>query len=347
MPHDVFQVQHLTIDEHAEGQRVDNFLLKHLKGVPKARIYRMVRSGEVRLDGARVKAESRLHAGGVLRVPPIRLPSRLELEEGAQRALEQRAEDMVEALRVVYEGHEILAVDKPAGLAVHGGSGIDLGVVEALRKRRPAGSFLELAHRLDRDTSGLLLLASSRPALLWLHQQLREGLMRKRYLAVVQGFWPSPPACGPQTLIKAPLLKTLAPNGERWVRVDARGQPSLTRVRLLARGQLEGLGDVSLLQCEPLTGRTHQIRVHLQSKGFPILGDPKYGDSASLPVLARAGLRRMFLHAWRLELSPIAGAERIALCAEPSEEFARQLRRLGLTAQSAPCVPSSRENMKT
>lgn len=321
------QVQHLQIDAGADGQRIDNFLLKILKGVPKARIYSMLRTGEVRVDGGRVKAETRLATGQTLRLPPVRLPSKAELAEGEARAQEARIQQVASSLPILFERNGVLAVDKPAGLAVHGGSGIDLGVVEALRRSRP-GDFLELVHRLDRDTSGLLLLASRRPALLAMHRQLREGLMRKRYLAVVAGRWPESEAG--TRLIKANLLKTHSANGERWVRLDAKGQPSMTKVRLLARGILPGWGDASLLQCEPLTGRTHQIRVHLQSRGFPILGDPKYGEAGPNQAAHQMGLKRMFLHAWRLEFVLPGEEEKIQLAAEPSAELSAQLQMLQL-----------------
>lgn len=322
-----FQVQHLEIDVHHDGQRVDNFLLGQLKGVPKSRIYSMLRNGEVRLDGRRVKPETRLEAGQKMRLPPVRQaePSPDPTEDPAQQ---HRAQRMAADLPVLFEADGLLVVDKPAGMAVHGGSGIRLGVVEALRAQRQ-DPHLELVHRLDRDTSGLLMLATSRKALLALHQQLREGQMRKRYLAVVVGDW-KPTGSDPTRLIKAPLLKTLSANGERWVRVDASGQPSMTRVRLLARGQLEGIGPLSLLQCEPLTGRTHQIRVHLQSVGFPILGDPKYGSDEANQQAHRMGLSRMYLHAWRLAIQR-AQQPALELEAEPAGALRKDFEAMALT----------------
>ncbi|MGA0816244.1 MAG: RluA family pseudouridine synthase [Burkholderiaceae bacterium] len=336
LPNKPLQVQHIEIGPDHDGQRVDNFLLGQLKGVPKSRIYSMLRNGEVRVDGGRVKPETRLAEGQRLRLPPVRQATPTTDSEGglsdpSQRVLAQR---MADGLPVVYEADGLLVVDKPAGVAVHGGSGIRLGVVEALRAQRQ-DPMLELVHRLDRDTSGLLMLATSRKALLGLHQQLRDGQMRKRYLAVVLGDW-KPMGTDPTRLIKAPLLKTLSANGERWVRVDPKGQPSMTRVRLLARGELPGIGPISLLQCEPLTGRTHQIRVHLQSAGHPILGDPKYGVDGMNDLARQQGLSRMYLHAWRLAIGTgEGGSQRLELAAEPTGALRRDFEAMGLTQVGA------------
>jgi 23S rRNA pseudouridine955/2504/2580 synthase len=338
------QVQHIEIGPDHDGQRVDNFLLGQLKGVPKSRIYSMLRSGEVRVDGGRVKPETRLTEGQRLRLPPVRQATSTTDADGgpsdpSQRILAQR---MADGLPVVYEADGLLVVDKPAGVAVHGGSGIRLGVVEALRAQRQ-DPMLELVHRLDRDTSGLLMLATNRKALLALHQQLRDGQMRKRYLAVVLGDW-KPMGTDPTRLIKAPLLKTLSANGERWVRVDPKGQPSMTRVRLLARGVLPGIGPVSLLQCEPLTGRTHQIRVHLQSAGHPILGDPKYGVDEMNHLARQQGLSRMYLHAWRLAIGTAGDdGHRLELAAEPTGALRRDFEAMGLT-QVAPAKAKDEAN---
>lgn len=301
------QVQNLVIDEAGEGQRVDNFLLRVLKGVPKTRVYRMIRSGEVRVNRGRVQADTRLSLGQTIRIPPLRLPTPQEEAQGAAMARRTQADRMADRVVVVHDQNGLLVVDKPAGLAVHGGSGVELGVVEALRLAR-ADPYLELAHRLDRETSGLLMLCTQRKTLLHLHRLLREGGLRKRYLALVVGAWRE---TGSQ-LIKTPLLKTLAPNGERWVRPDPQGQLSATRVRLLGLGRA-GSEVVSLLQCEPLTGRTHQIRVHLQSRGHAILGDPKYTDPRAADAARALGLKRLFLHAWRLELSASAWGEGLSL----------------------------------
>lgn len=326
------QVQHLTISSDHQGQRIDNFLISRLKGVPKTRIYRMLRSGEVRLNGGRVQADTRLEEGQTLRIPPVRVGSTEPSQvEGAVRLA--KGQKMASELEVIREEEDWLAIDKPAGVAVHGGSGVSLGAIESLRLSRP-GQALELVHRLDRDTSGLLLLAKGRAMLLSLHRQLREGLMRKRYLAVVVGHWKVGPQ-GPTMLIKAPLKKVLGGNAERMVRVDPEGQASITRVRFLAHGALSDGRPVSLLQCEPLTGRTHQIRVHLQSQGFPILGDPKYGGADINASAAKLGLKRMFLHAWRLDFTSKSGT-RIQLAAEPTQAFHTQLRLMGLNCPVSP-----------
>jgi len=318
------QVQNLVIDAGGDGQRVDNFLLRVLKGVPKTRVYRMIRSGEVRVDRGRVQADTRLSLGQTIRIPPIRLATQQEAEEGAVMARLAKASRMAGQLESIFEEGGLLVVDKPAGMAVHGGSGVDLGVVEALRAVRQ-DPYLELAHRLDRETSGLLMLSTQRKTLLHLHRLLREGGMRKRYLALVAGAWRE---AGSQ-IIKTPLLKTLAPNGERWVRPDPEGQVSATRVRCLGIGRA-GQEAVSLLQCEPLTGRTHQIRVHLQSRGHAILGDPKYTDPRAERAAAALGLGRLFLHAWRLELTEAAWEGGLSLCSPPPQALAEILLKAGI-----------------
>jgi len=318
------QVQNLIIDEGGDGQRVDNFLLRVLKGVPKTRVYRMIRSGEVRVDKGRVQADTRLSIGQTLRIPPVRVATPQEEAQGVVMARQAKADRMVGQLAPIYDHEGLLVVDKPSGLAVHGGSGVDLGVVEALRAVRQ-DPYLELAHRLDRETSGLLMLATQRKVLLRLHRLLREGGMRKRYLALVVGAWRD---AGSQ-IIKTPLLKTLAPNGERWVRPDPEGQASATRVRLLGLGKA-GSETVSLLQCEPLTGRTHQIRVHLQSRGHAILGDPKYTDPRAEAAAKALGLGRLFLHAWRLELSADAWGEPLSLTAALPTTLTQTLERAGI-----------------
>ncbi|MEY2777855.1 MAG: hypothetical protein RLY30_1953 [Pseudomonadota bacterium] len=319
------QVQNLVIDEGGDGQRVDNYLLRVLKGVPKTRVYRMIRSGEVRVDRGRVQADTRLMLGQTIRIPPVRVPTPQEEAQGAVLARQAKADRVALQLPVVYEHDGLLVVDKPAGLAVHGGSGVDLGLVEALRAAR-SDPYLELAHRLDRETSGLLMLSTQRKTLLHLHRLLREGGLRKRYLALVVGTWRE---AGSQ-LIKTPLLKTLAPNGERWVRPDPEGQVSATRVRLLGVGRA-GQEAVSLLQCEPLTGRTHQIRVHLQSRGHAILGDPKYTDPRALEAAEVLGLKRLFLHAWRLELGEQAWGEGLSLHAPLPAALTSILQAVGLS----------------
>ncbi|MEO1765612.1 RluA family pseudouridine synthase [Thiobacter aerophilum] len=266
----------LTIGDQAAGQRIDNFLLRELKGVPKSHIYRILRSGEVRVNSRRVEATHRLAAGDRVRLPPLRRP---------RPAAAQRTGRF--AGRVLYEDEALLVVDKPAGIAVHGGSGVSYGLIEQLRQARPELRFLELVHRLDKETSGVLLLAKKRSALTRLHAMLREGRVEKHYLALVKGHWPHA-----RQHVKLALHKFLTETGERRVRVSEEGQPAHTFFTLLRRWQ-----DFSLVDAELKTGRTHQIRVHLAHLGHPIAGDDKYGNFALNKELARRGLRRMFLHA--------------------------------------------------
>jgi 23S rRNA pseudouridine955/2504/2580 synthase len=265
----------VEVGEESEAQRIDNFLLRALKGVPKSHVYRVLRSGEVRVNSGRVKPNYRLRAGDRIRVPPIRVSDK----KPAARPHE---------FPIVYEDASILVIDKPAGVAVHGGSGVSFGVIESLRAARPQAKVLELAHRLDRDTSGLLIVAKKRTALVELHRMLRQGEVEKLYLAVVKGDYK-----GPQE-IRAPLHKYVAASGERRVAVTERGRSALTRVRVLKR-----TAEFSLLEVRLLTGRTHQIRVHLAHVGHPVVGDEKYGGGAA---------KRLLLHAAKLAFRhPLTG----------------------------------------
>ncbi|MEZ7910671.1 MAG: RluA family pseudouridine synthase [Propionivibrio sp.] len=284
-------VTQACIDENGHDQRLDNYLLKICKGVPKSHLYRIVRSGEVRVNGKRVEVSYRLQAGDILRLPPVRVAqSRDEVLAGAELKAD---------LPILYEDEALLVIDKPAGIAVHGGSGVSFGVIEALRRQRPQARFLELAHRLDRETSGILLVGKKRSALTALHDMFREGGLGggrgadKRYLVLVKGRW-----MDPLRHARQPLLKYLLDSGERRVRVSPEGKPSHTVFRLLARWQ-----NFSLLEAELKTGRTHQIRVHLADLGYPIAGDEKYGDFETNRLLARSGLKRMFLHAWKMRFT--------------------------------------------
>lgn len=277
-----------VIGEDADSQRVDNYLLKHCKGVPKSHIYRILRSGEVRVNSRRVGPEYRLRVGDEIRIPPVVVA---QPEKTAVVPVGKPFE-------VVFEDEWLIAVDKPAGLAVHGGSGVSFGLIEQLRRQRPQSRFLELAHRLDRETSGLLLVAKKRAALTRLHDMLRDGEIDKRYLTLVKGRW-----LNPLQHVRLPLYKYLTEQGERRVSVAAEGKAAHSVVRLKARWQ-----NFSLLEVELKTGRTHQIRVHLTHLGFPLCGDDKYGDFAWNKALQKQGLKRMFLHAGRLSLShPISG----------------------------------------
>jgi 23S rRNA pseudouridine955/2504/2580 synthase len=282
-------VNHLTVDEAGEGQRVDNFLLRVLKGVPKSHIYRILRSGEVRVNRRRVRPDTRLAVGDDLRIPPVRVAAPQDLP----RQLPARPI----ALPILYEDDALIAIDKPSGLAVHGGSGISFGLIERLRAARPDARFLELVHRLDRDTSGVLLVAKRRVALLALHAMLREGQADKRYLVLAKGRWRDA-----KRRVELPLAKFLTGAGEREVRVEHGGGRMARTVFYRRRVWANAAPPVSLLEAELATGRTHQIRVHLTHLGFPLAGDDKYGDFAWNRTLAKQGLKRMFLHAWRLSL---------------------------------------------
>ncbi len=271
----------LEVGEESEGQRIDNFLLRIAKGVPKSHIYRVLRSGEVRVNKGRVQAEYRVKPGDRVRVPPMRTA-----ERPAQAAVPARE------FEIAFEDEALIVVDKPSGIAVHGGSGVSFGVIEQLRRARPLAKFLELAHRLDRETSGLLVVAKKRLALTKLHDMFRDGGINKRYLALVKGRWRNE-----LQHVKLPLHKYLTAEGERRVSVDAEGKAAHSIVRLVARWE-----NFSLVEVELKTGRTHQIRVHLSHLGFPIAGDDKYGDFPLNKDLQKAGLRRMFLHAAKLAL---------------------------------------------
>ncbi|SDY12436.1 23S rRNA pseudouridine955/2504/2580 synthase [Variovorax sp. YR266] len=309
----------LTVDAESAGQRLDNFLFRHLKGVPKTHVYRIIRSGEVRINKGRVQAETRIEAGDVLRLPPIRISPRAE--EGGTPPAPARE------FPVLLEDEAVLAIDKPAGVAVHGGSGVSFGVIEQLRTARPAAKFLELVHRLDRETSGILLVAKKRSALVALQGQFRERETGKTYLALVEGTWPAN-----KKVLDAPLAKYLLPDGsgvgagERRVRVVAKDHPdamrAVTLVRVLARLSLPGdAAPLSLLAVTIKTGRTHQIRVHLASAGHPIAGDDKYGESERQRAFQKLGLKRMFLHAWRLQFNHPASGHRVALQADLPPEL--------------------------
>jgi 23S rRNA pseudouridine955/2504/2580 synthase len=275
------------VGEEGDAQRVDNYLTRLMKGVPKSHIYRILRSGEVRVNSGRVGPEHRLKIGDRLRVPPVRTAERAGAAQPPQKVTPRLA------ARVIHEDEALLVLDKPSGMAVHGGSGVSVGVIEQLRLERPTARFLELVHRLDRDTSGVLVVAKKRSALTHLHAQLREGRAQKYYLALARGEW-----TGGRRSVTLPLHKYVLGNGERRVRVQAEGQAAQTvfRVQRIVSGW-------SLLEAELKTGRTHQIRVHLAHLGFPIAGDDKYGDFELNKALAKKGLKRMFLHACRLTVS--------------------------------------------
>jgi 23S rRNA pseudouridine955/2504/2580 synthase len=305
------QVKLVEVDEESAGQRLDNFLIRRLKGVPKTHVYRIIRSGEVRVNKGRAAADTRVAAGDLVRLPPMRV------SQIAEQKLDAPARDFP----VLFEDEYLIAIDKPSGVAVHGGSGVSFGVIEQLRQARPQARLLELVHRLDRETSGILLIAKKRSALLKLQDQFRERQTGKTYLALVVGAWPAG-----KKVIDLCLHKYLQANGERRVKVvgkdDPDGRRSITLVKVAKRishplpgGDRRGEGGFTLLEATIKTGRTHQIRVHLASAGHPIAGDDKYGDFELNRELHKQGLKRMFLHAWRLQFDHPATGERMELIA--------------------------------
>ena len=280
-------VREIEVGEDGVGQRIDNFLLKTLKGVPKSRIYRILRKGEVRVNRGRIKPEYRLKIGDLVRIPPIRVSeSRESVPPG------ERIQKLIEQ-NILYEDKGLLVLNKPSGLAVHGGSGVSFGVIEALRALRPEARFLELAHRLDRDTSGCLVIAKKRSVLRAFHELLRGNGMDKYYLTLVKGRWQ-----GGKRRVEAPLRKNVLKSGERVVRVSEDGKPSLSIFTPVAIYK-----DCSLMRVKLVTGRTHQVRVHAQFCGHPIAGDDKYGDTAFNRQMAERGLKRLFLHAAQLHFT--------------------------------------------
>lgn len=283
-------VRMVTVSEDQAGQRLDNFLMAQMRQLPRSRIYRIIRSGEVRVNRSRAKPGQRVQAGDQVRIPPVRLREATEPPRpGRDLAAKLRA-------ATLYEDDSLIVIDKPSGMAVHGGSGISLGLVEALRAIYPDQRFLELVHRLDRDTSGCVMIAKRRRRLLDLHEQLRAGTLHKEYRALVVGSWPRR-----RHQVDAPLVKNVLKSGERMVRAGQGGKPSLTRFEVLGSGRLQAQ-PMTLLRAMPVTGRTHQIRVHCQVTGQPIAGDAKYGEDATNAKLKSAGLRRLFLHAFQLEI---------------------------------------------
>ncbi len=305
-------VQWVEVEQEFCDQRIDNFLINRLKGVPKTLIYRILRKGEVRVNKKRIKAPYRLQTGDLVRIPPVRVAAAKEARpvgKGLSEALERA---------VLFENDELLVINKPSGLAVHGGSGVSLGLIEALRQIRPQAKFLELVHRLDRDTSGCVMVAKKRSTLRALHEDLRHGRIDKIYQALVAGHWSKR-----KLKVNAPLRKNELQSGERVVRVSADGKESLTEFRVLRR-----FADVTLIEAKPVTGRTHQIRVHTQFAGHAIIGDIKYGDEALNKAMKQQGIRRLFLHAGELKLRLPKSGQRITVSAPLEESLAQALHRL-------------------
>ncbi len=299
----------VTADE--AGQRIDNFLARHLKGVPKSHIYRIIRRGEVRVNSGRIRAQYKVCAGDSVRIPPVRVAA---ADATAGRARTARSL----APHILFENERYLVINKPAGLAVHGGSGLSHGVIEALRAERPADNYLELVHRLDRETSGCLLIAKRRSFLRAIHEQLREGRVRKLYLALVAGHWP-----GGRQRVDVPLRKNQLVGGERIVRVDPDGKQAVSVFTPVSCYR-----DATLVEVDLKTGRTHQIRVHGAHIGHPLAGDEKYGDREFNRAMRALGLRRMFLHAHMLEFIDPVSAEAVNISAPLDESLRGVLDRL-------------------
>ena len=310
------EVSYITIHADREGQRLDNFLLFTLKGAPKSLIYRIIRKGEVRVNKGRAKPEQKLLSGDVVRIPPVRLAEKAPKPKPSEGLIRELTS------RILIDRPELLIVDKPAGLAVHGGSGISLGLIESLRQLYPEYRSLELVHRLDRETSGCVIVAKKRSALRYLQQLFREegkqeGQISKSYSVLVQGAWPQE-----QRVVDAPLLKNELQSGERMVKVHPDGKVSRTRF------VVERYYDHATLLCAtPITGRTHQIRVHAQYRGCPVVADEKYGASAFNKKMRELGFKRLFLHAARLSFRLPSGEEVIAEAPLP-EDLSRPLERL-------------------
>ena len=316
----------ITVAEHEAGQRLDNYLIKILKGVPKSHIHRIIRAGEVRLNKKRCKPDSRIQTGDLLRIPPVRTAEK-------QRSSENRAQAVpAREFNIIYEDDALLVIDKPAGTAVHGGSGVSFGVIEQIRRARPEARYLELVHRLDKDTSGLLMIAKKRSALVKLHEAIRNDHPKKIYLALGVGKLPND-----NFHVKLPLFKYTGAQGEKMVRVSEDGQSAHTIFRVLNHFSDDllhqvGLSHLTLVQATLKTGRTHQIRVHLQSQHCPIAGDERYGDYQANKRLQKLGLKRMFLHAAELHLDhPLTGEKLIlkALLPQDLAQFVLMLENAG------------------
>jgi len=307
-----YPVRQVVVEDGYQGQRLDNFLLAMLKGVPKSYVYRIVRKGEVRVNKGRTKVSYRLQQGDTVRIPPVRVADRDEPAQPGEKTMLSLKQ------AILYEDKRLLVLNKPSGFAVHGGSGLKYGVIEALRSMRPGDKELELVHRLDRDTSGCLMIAKRRSALRTLHELLRTNGVDKRYLALVAGRWERD-----RETVDAPLAKNLLQGGERVVRVDPDGKTALTRFRVLER-----FSEVTLVEAELMTGRTHQLRVHLAHLGTPILGDEKYGNSLANRRMKKQGLKRLFLHARSLSFDWTEDVGRLTVDAPLEPALEQLLKRL-------------------
>ncbi len=301
------QVRLVEVSREDAGQRIDNFLSRHLKGVPRSMIYRILRRGEVRVNSGRIQPRYKVKAGDRVRIPPVRVAAVQPVAVPGNWLADIET-------RIVFENPRLLVIDKPSGIAVHGGSGIRHGIIETLRARRPEAPYLELVHRLDRDTSGCLMIAKRRSALRALHEQLRNGEMTKRYLALVRGRWTAG-----RRRVTAALKKNTLRGGERVVRVDADGKPAETVFHPVTVHAAASLVEVGLL-----TGRTHQIRVHATHIGYPLAGDTRYGDPEFNRTMKALGLRRLFLHAQLLEFTE-PGSDEILTVSTPLGDELKQV----------------------
>lgn len=303
---DKTSAQTWVVDSAYEGQRIDNFLFSRLKGLPKSRVYRILRKGEVRVNKKRIKPDYRIKANDSIRIPPMRLDTNDAPTAAPSKTMRQMLEK-----RVLYTDDNVVIINKPAGMAVHGGSGINLGVIESLRHMWPNERHLELAHRLDRDTSGCLLLAKKPSVLKQLHELFRQGQMEKIYLALVKGYWPKH-----VHYVDVPLKKYELRSGERMVNVDKEGKAALTDFRVIKR-----FDDTTLVEAKLHTGRTHQIRVHAAHAGHPIVGDEKYGDKDFNKQMRLKGYKRLFLHANSLSFVLPGSEQRITVKADLDPEL--------------------------
>ena len=313
------KVEFVTVDDSHQAQRIDNFLIGRFKGVPKSKLYRIIRKGEVRVNKKRIKPEYKLQNGDIVRIPPLVIEEKMG-------GLEAKVSNSLRTLlksSVLYDEDDLMIINKPCGVAVHGGSGIQLGLIEALREIYPEYRYLELVHRLDRDTSGCIMIAKKRSLLRYLHECLRMDAgkaknIQKTYHALVAGKWPAH-----QKEVNAPLHRFELSNGERMVKVSQKGKVSITRFKVLNR--YSHAAGFTLVQAEPVTGRTHQIRVHAAFCGHPIVGDPKYGEDMINNEVKRSGSKRLMLHAAQLSVLLPGDRGRIRVEAPHPKEFEQVL----------------------
>ena len=295
------KVTKINITKDDDGQRIDNFILRKYKSLPRSKVYKILRRGEVRINSCRVAPSYKVKENDELRMPPVKI------SENTETPGHDQSKKVIDF--ILYEDKEILIIDKPTGMAVHGGSGIKYGVIELIRAARPDQNNLELIHRIDRETSGCLMLSKKRSILRFMHKQFRSGAVKKNYFAVVKGFW----RFG-ENKIDKPLMTHHRKNGERYVTCEASGKQALTKVKLINQYK-----DSALIQCQPVTGRTHQIRVHLSDSGYPILGDDRYGNQDINIKLKKKGMRRLFLHAQSIGFTDKNGADRLYTSPIPAD----------------------------